>query len=131
MQIKQTFSQPSVPAGVYLARAATTRIPEDEPGPSQLPRFDQGSMEENDPLQFLYPREGCIKMYRSFTALQKHLDVGKHIVKLERESVYDDIKRKWADTCITVSGSYIHAAPSTSAAENTGASIPETRKEEG
>ena len=131
MQIKQTFSQPSVPTGVYLARAATTRSPADQLGPSQLPRFDQGSMEENDPLQFLCPEEGCIKMYRSFAALQKHLDIGKHIVKLERESVYDDIKRKWADTCITVSGSYIHAEPSTSAVENTGASIPETREEEG
>ena len=54
-QIKQTFSQPSVPAGVYLARAATTRSPVDQPGPSQLARFDQGSMEENDPLQFLCP----------------------------------------------------------------------------
>ena len=53
------------------------------------------------------------------------------IVKLERESVYDEIKQKWADTCITVSRSYIHAEPSMSAAENIGASIPETQEEEG
>lgn len=92
MLIKQTFFQPSVPAGVYLAKAATTRSPPNQPGPSQLPRFDQGSMEENDPLQFLCSEEGCIKMCQSFAALQKHLHVAKHILKLGRESVYDDIK---------------------------------------
>ena len=70
-------------------------------------------------------------MYQSFAALQKHLDVSKHIIKPERESVYVEIKRKWADTCITVSGSYIHAEPSTSSAENTRASIPETQEEVG
>ena len=35
------------------------------------------------------------------------MDVGKHLVILERETTYDSIKRKWAETCREVSGSYI------------------------
>lgn len=73
MQVKQAFSQPSVPADVYLARASTTRSPTDQPGLSQLPRFDQGSREENDFQQVLCPEECCIKMYQSLASLQKHL----------------------------------------------------------
>ena len=39
------------------------------------------------------PEEGCTKTCQSFTNLQKHLDVGKHLVKLERESTYDSVKK--------------------------------------
>ena len=50
-------------------------------------------------VQFPCPEEGCIKTYQSFRRLRKHLDVEKHLVKLERESNDDTIKKKWADTC--------------------------------
>ena len=50
------------------------------------------------------PEEGCTKTCQSFTNLQKHLDVGKHLVKLERESTLDSVKKKWAEMCKEVSG---------------------------
>jgi len=46
-------------------------------------------------------------MFKSFAALQKHLDVGKHMVKLAKESVYDEIKRKWTEACHSVGGGYV------------------------
>ena len=39
----------------------------------------------------------------SFANLQNHLDTGKHFLKLERESVYDEIRRKWGEACSRVS----------------------------
>ena len=36
-------------------------------------------------------------MFKSFAALQKHLDVGKHMVKLAKESAYDEIKQAKMD----------------------------------
>ena len=42
-------------------------------------------------------------------SLQKHLDVGKHLVRLERETTYDTITRKWAETCQEVFGSYLNS----------------------
>ena len=35
--------------------------------------------------------------------------------KLERESLYDQVKRKWAETCLSLAGGYVQATPSTSA----------------
>jgi len=86
-------------------------LPQDQPDTS-LPQLT-----EEPGVLFSCPEEGCIKTYQSFHSLQKHLDVGKHLVKLERESTYDTIKKKWAETCKDVSGSYVHqaaAGPSTS-----------------
>ena len=48
---------------------------------------------------FGYPEEGCIKVYQSHSSLQRHLDTGKHLLVLERESTYDVIKKKWVTTC--------------------------------
>ena len=36
------------------------------------------------------------------------MEVGKHLVILQRETTYDSIKRNWAKTCKEVSRSYIH-----------------------
>ena len=44
----------------------------------------------------------------------EHLDVGHHLYKPERESDYDIIIAKWAETCKIISGDYVKsAAPST------------------
>ena len=42
-----------------------------------------------------------LKVYRSI------LDVGRHLVKLERESDYYSIIAKWVETCKTVTGDYV------------------------
>ena len=91
-------------------------VTEDQPDPS-LPQLTK----EPD-VQFPCPEEGCIKTYQSFQSLQKHLDVGKHLVKLERESNYDTIKKKWAETCKEVSGSYVHHAATASSSSSVAAS---------
>ena len=58
-------------------------------------------------VYFSCPEDGCTKTYQSYGNLQKHLDVGKHPVQLERESTYDTTKKKWGDTCADISGSYL------------------------
>ena len=69
-------------------------------------------------VYFSCPEDGCTKTYQSYGNLQKHLDAGKHLVGLERESTYDTIKKKWADTYTEVSGSYLgkETGPSTEVA---------------
>lgn len=54
------------------------------------------------PARFYSPEEGCIKVYRSIHYLEQHLDVGKHDLKLHEESQYDQIRRKWAQTCTSL-----------------------------
>ena len=54
---------------------------------------------------FSCPEEGCVKKYLSHRNLQNHLDIGKHYLRLESETSYDSIKRKWADACHEVSPS--------------------------
>ena len=46
-------------------------------------------------------------MLKSFTAIQKHPDFAKHLVKLAKESVDDEIKQKWAEACHSVGGGYV------------------------
>ena len=42
--------------------------------------------------------------------------MGKHLVRLEQETQYDQVKRKWAETCLSLAGGYLQSVPSTSAA---------------
>ena len=75
--------------------------------------------QEEESVVFGCPEEGCIKVYQSHSSLQQHLDAGKHLLELERVSTYDIIKKKWAETCKSISGSYMEAAhPPTSASES-------------
>ena len=70
--------------------------------------------EEEESVTFGCQEEGCIEVYQSHSSLQRHLDVGEHLLALEREYTYDVIKKKWAETCNSISGSYMEAThPST------------------
>ena len=42
--------------------------------------------------------------------------MGKHLIRLEPETQYDQVKRKWAETCQSLAGGYLQPVPSTSAA---------------
>jgi len=55
--------------------------------------------EDEDTVPFACPKEGCIKVYHSFAAMKRHLDVRKHLIRLEHETQYDQVKCKWAETC--------------------------------
>lgn len=63
---------------------------------------------------FFCREEGCIKTLKSFAVLQKRLDVGKHMVKLAKVSVYDEIKRKWTEAYHSVGGGYVSGQTSAS-----------------
>ena len=87
-----------------------------EPSPSQPdPATHCEEEEDEDRVPFACPKEGCIKVYQSFAALQRHLDVGKHLIRLECETQYDQVKRKWAETCLSLAGGYLQSVPSISA----------------
>jgi len=93
LRVEQPFSVPREEAGAF--RPTTLRGEHRQPQPSTAQ-----SVEEKLPnveatrVYFACPKEGCTKTYQSFAKLQKHLDVGKHLVRLERETAYDSIKRK-------------------------------------
>ena len=70
------------------------------------------SQTDEESEKFSCPEEGCIKTFQSFEAFQRHLDVGKHMLKLARESAYEEIKRKWIEACHSVGGGYVRGQTS-------------------
>ncbi|CAB4012091.1 Transposon Tf2-6 poly [Paramuricea clavata] len=48
------------------------------------------------------PDVSCVKVFVSNGALERHLDVGKHLYRLQTESAYDVVKEKWASKCTMV-----------------------------
>ena len=48
----------------------------------------------NGVTTFNCPEPGCVKVYASYRALENHVLVGVHDVRLQKESVYDFIKNK-------------------------------------
>ena len=101
------FSVPQVEAGAFRSTTRRDEFRQPQPSTSQSVE-EEAPADEATKAYFSCPEEGCTKTYQSFTSLQKHLDAGKHLVRLERETTYDTIKKKWAETCKEVSGSYIH-----------------------
>lgn len=47
-------------------------------------------------MLFPCPEEGCVKAYSRFANLQTHLDIGKHKMMLEQETLYDRAKKEYA-----------------------------------
>ena len=45
--------------------------------------------EQEEPMLFPCPEEGCVKACSHFTYLQAHLDTGRHKMVLEQETLYD------------------------------------------
>lgn len=106
---------PDILTGVFRASSSTQEQQPAAP-PTDPIAVERIQLEKKERVAFGYPEEGCIKVYQSHSSLQCHLDAGKHLLALERESTYDVIKKKWAETCKSISGSYVEAAqPPTSA----------------
>ncbi|KAK2552400.1 hypothetical protein P5673_026481 [Acropora cervicornis] len=110
----QPFSQPFKDVGTFRATQAQ------EVGPSvptevQIRQSEEADTATRSVASYSCPEQGCVKIYKEFKSLQKHLDVGRHLIKLERESDYDNIIAKWAETCKTVSGDYVQESPSVAA----------------
>ena len=73
----------------------------------QLIQPDEAESATRSVASYSCPEQGCVKVYKEFKGLEKHLDVGRHLIKLERESDYDSIIAKWIETCKTVTGDYV------------------------
>ena len=52
--------------------------------------------EQEQPMLFPCPEEGCVKAYSHFTYLQAHLDTGRHKMVLEQETLYDKAMKLYA-----------------------------------
>ena len=111
----EPFTRPHIEAGTYQQRAEPASAT-CEPGP--LKKLPLPSQTEHESKMFSCQEEGCIKAFKSFAALQKHLDVGKHMVKLAKESAYDEIKRKWTEACHSVGGGYVRGQTSASSSDD-------------
>lgn len=94
----------------------STRLEVIEPFTS--PRASVGFLNQNskatscdgksqEPCEFSCPQAGCIKMFNTSTAMQKHQDFGRHIFGLQKDSTQDTIKRKWAAACTSIRPSYL------------------------
>lgn len=123
LQVHQAFSSPDMLTGFF--RAPSTTRQQQPPAPPMEPRAAEGLQLEEESVVFCCPEEGCIKVYQSHSSLQQHLDAGKHLLALERESMYDVIKKKWAETCRSISGTYMEAAQ-----PPTGASVSHSQSED-
>ena len=51
---------------------------------------------------FNCPEPGCVKVYTSFRALENHVIVGIYDIRLQKESVYDTIRKQWTELCNSV-----------------------------
>ena len=103
--IMKPFSRPIIEAGTYQQRRESPRAIS-EHGPSQEQPHLSQTDEESE--KFSCPEEGCIKTFQSFAALQRHLDVGRRMLKFAKETAYDEIKQKWIEACHSAGGGYIH-----------------------
>ena len=39
--------------------------------------------------EFSCPQAGCIRLFKTSTAMQKHIDVGRHCFRPQKDSAYD------------------------------------------
>ena len=81
LHVVQPFSTPREDVGVF--RSVTGRVECEHPQQSTQQSVEDSSTDEATQTYFTCPEEGCTKTYQSFKNLQKHLDAGKHLVKLE------------------------------------------------
>ena len=83
--VKHQFSKPKQAAG--LLKNSTKDVPTLPPAPIPTPQSE--SVGNNDDW-FTCPEQGCLKGYRTHRSLQNDLDCGKHTLKLQEESQYDE-----------------------------------------
>ncbi|CAH3190262.1 unnamed protein product [Porites lobata] len=115
LQVLQAFNSPDILTGVFRASSSTQEQQPAAP-PTDPIAVERIQLEEEERVAFGCPEEGCIQVYQSHSSLQRHVDARKHLLALERESTYDVIKKKWAETCKSISGGYVGTAqPPTSA----------------
>ena len=58
---------------------------------------------------FMCEEEGCVASFPTQSDLQVHMDTGRHIMVMERESTYDLARKKWAEKVTGVQPSHFDA----------------------
>ena len=102
------FSRPSQDVGTFRGVATQTQdVGPSAPTEVQISQSEEAESATRSVASYSCPEQGCVKLYQEFKSLQKHLDVGRHLIKLERESDDDSIIAKWAETCKPVTGDYV------------------------
>ena len=88
LQVHQAFRSPEMLTGVFRAPSiAREQQPEAPPmEPTAAEGIQREEEEEEESVTFGCQEEGCIEVYQSHNSLQRHLDVGEHLLALERES---------------------------------------------
>ena len=119
----QPFSQPLQDVGTFRAGATEAQVVKPSaPTEVQIIQSDEAESATRSVAS------QSVKVYKEFRGLEKHLDVGRHLIKLERESDYDSIIAKWAETCKTVTGDYVQGevggAPSVTESPSVSADNP-------
>lgn len=100
------FTRCSVVLTCWLVSCAPSSKLEQQPTALTMePIAAEGIQHHEESVVFGCPVEGCIKVYQSHHNLQQHLDAGRHLLALERESTYNVIKKRWTETCKSISGS--------------------------
>ena len=70
---------------------------------------ERGTIAENTrPLTEVFPctETGCVLSFKTLEEVEQHMDSGKHVRELKSESLYDSIRKKWAErlTGVNVAG---------------------------
>ena len=120
----QPFSQPLQDVGKFRAGVTQAQVV----GPSAPTEVQIIQSDEAESATRSVASQS-VKVYKEFRGLEKHLDVGRHLIKLERESDYDSIIAKWAETCKTVTGDHVvGGAPSVTESPTVSADNPSLEK---
>ena len=86
-----------LPRNLQIRRQGETALKVIQPfGPAVKERGTVGESVRNQVEIFSCMEAGCILTFRSQSAVDKHMDTGKHRRELESESTYDSIRQKWA-----------------------------------
>ena len=70
---------------------------------------ERSTIAENTwPLTEVFPctETGCVHSFKTLEEVEQHMDSGKHVRELKSESLYDSIRKKWAErlTGVNVAG---------------------------
>lgn len=94
----ETFSDPKEDKGVFKRIRKETRLTQEAAEKSD----GTPSNDISTARCFNCPDVNCIKVFVFSSALDRHLDSGKHMYRAHHESSVDSIKRKWIQACTSV-----------------------------
>lgn len=80
------------------------------PAPKKRKVGGERSLHEKEPhaeesptqQEYLCPTPNCVKTFQTLNHLNKHLDAGRHQLKLHEDTPPDAIKKKWASVCTSL-----------------------------